>query len=164
MCEVVTLAAVAGVMGIAQTAYSISAQAKQAKAQNAAISAQLDVTNEEARRKATAEIFDASRAARREQARIRAAAGEAGLALTGSVDALLFDSAMQAELNYDRSIANLESRTTANVAEANAAYSTVSNPSALSAGLQLGASALNGWSGIEQAKIEKRRTAQSAGG
>lgn len=163
MCEVVTLAAVAGVMGMAQTAYSISAQAKQAKAQNAAISAQLDITNEEARRKATSELFDASRAARREQGRIRAAAGEAGLALTGSVDALLFDSAMQAELNYDRSLANLESRTAAHVAGAEASYSTVSNTSALSAGLQLGASALSGWSGIEQAKIEKRRASQAAG-
>lgn len=89
--------------------------------------------------------------------------GEAGLALTGSVDALLFDIAMQAELNYGRSLANLESRTTANVAEANAAYSNVSNPSVLSAGLQLGVSALNGWSGIEQAKIEKRRAAQPPG-
>lgn len=75
MCEVVTLAAVAGGVGMAQTAYSISAQAMQAKAQNAAISAQLDITNEEARRKATAEIFDASRATRREQERIRAAVG-----------------------------------------------------------------------------------------
>jgi|TARA_R100000501_G_scaffold14324_1_gene25975 hypothetical protein len=150
-------------MGVAQTAYSISAQAKQAKAQNAAISAQLDVTNEEARRKATAELFDASRATRREQGRIRAAAGEAGLALTGSVDALLFDSAMQSELNYDRSLANLESRTAANVAEAEVAYSNVSNTNALSAGLQLGASALSGWSGIEEAKIEKRRAAVKAG-
>lgn len=163
MCEAVTLAVVAGVMGVAQTAYSISAQAKQAKAQNAAISAQLDVTNEEARRKATAELFDASRATRREQGRIRAAAGEAGLALTGSVDALLFDSAMQSELNYDRSLANLESRTAANVAEAEVAYSNVSNTNALSAGLQLGASALSGWSGIEEAKIEKRRAAVKAG-
>ena len=163
MCEAVTLAVVAGVMGVAQTAYSISAQAKQAKAQNAAISAQLDVTNEEARRKATAELFDASRATRREQGRIRAAAGEAGLALTGSVDALLFDSAMQSELNYNRSLANLESRTAANVAEAEVAYSNVSNTNALSAGLQLGASALSGWSGIEEAKIEKRRAAVKAG-
>lgn len=164
MCEAVSLAVAAGVMGVAQTAYSVTSQAKQAKAQNAAINAQLDVTNEEARRRATSEIFQDMRAARREQGRIRAAAGEAGLALTGSVDALLFDSAMQADMNHSRSIANLESRTSANAAEAEAAYSHVGNVNGLTAGLQLGASALTGWSGIEAAKIEKRRASKASGG
>ncbi|WP_230279414.1 hypothetical protein [Croceicoccus sp. Ery15] len=150
---------------MAQTAYSISAQAQQAKAQNKAISNQLDVVNEEARQKATADIFDASRAARREQGRLRAAAGEAGMALSsGSVEALLFDSAMQAELEHDRSLANLESRTKANAADATSMYSSVRNTNGLAAGLQLGASALSGWSGIEAAKIEQRRAERAAQG
>lgn len=163
MCEPVSLAIAAGVTAMASTAYSISAQANMAKAQNAAISQQLDVTNEEARRKASSEIFDTMRAARREQGRVRAAAGEAGLALTGSVDGLLMDSAMQAELNNGRSIANQESRTAANTAEATSMYSQVQNTNALGAGLQIASTGLNSWSGIQGAKIAKSQASQNAG-
>lgn len=163
MCEPVSLAIAAGVTAVASTAYSISAQAKMANAQNKAISQQLDVVNEEARRKATSEIFDSTRAARREQGRIRAAAGEAGLALTGSVDGLLFDSAMQTDLNANRSIANQESRTAANVAEAESMFSQVQNVNALGAGLQLASAGLNAWSGINSAKINKAQASANAG-
>lgn len=156
MCDPVSLAIAAGVAAVGQTAYSVSAQAKMAKAQNRAIAQQLEVSNEEARRTATSEIFDASRAARREQGAMRAAAGEAGLALTsGSVEGLLYDSAMQADLNFSRSIANQESRHNANIAEGESMYSQVQNVNTLGAGLQIGSSALSAWSGIQGAKIKK---------
>lgn len=144
---------------VAQTGVSIAQQAKTAKAQNRAISDQLDASQEEARQLATSEIFDDMRASRREQGAIRAAAGEAGLALnSGAVDGLLFDSAMQAELNMDRSLANQESRSNANVAEATSMYSQVDNVSPLGAGLQLAGAGLSAWSGVQGAKIQKAQT------
>lgn len=159
MCEPVTLAIISGVTMVAQTGMSIATQAATAKAQNKAIADQLAVTNEEARRKATSEIFEDHRAARREQGRIRAAAGEAGLSMSsGSIEMLLFDSAMQAELNYGRSIANQESRTAANVAEANAMYSQVDNINAATAGLQIASAGVNAWTGVTNAKIKKEQT------
>jgi len=163
MCEPVSLAIAAGVTAVASTGYSLIAQSQAAKAQNRAIHQQLEFTNEEARRKASTEIFDTMRASRREQGRVRAAAGEAGLALTGSVDTLLMDSAMQAEMSNDRSIANQESRVAANVAEANSMFSQVQNVNAVGAGLQLGGAGLNAWSGINGAKINKAQASQNAG-
>lgn len=163
MCEVVSLAIAAGVASVVETGVSIAYQAQAAADQNAAISHQLDVANEEARRKATSEIFDSSRAARREQGRIRAAAGQSGLALTGSVDALLYDSAMQAELDHSRSLANQESRQSANAAQAQSMFSQVHNVNALSAGLQLGSAGIGAWTGIENAKIQKEQAARMAG-
>jgi hypothetical protein len=78
-----------------------------ADAQADAVRAQLKIQQEEKRATATAEINDRLRDMRREQARIKVAAGEAGLQLGGSIDLLLKDSLMQQELFEDRVQQNL---------------------------------------------------------
>jgi type II secretory pathway component PulK len=118
MC--IPAAAVAAVATVATTAASVVGQIQSAKAQNNAIKQQAEVVFEENRKKASSELFDQMRATRREQSRIRAASGEAGLSLqSGSIEALLNDSAMQGSLQGSRTLANLESRQTDTAAEAN---------------------------------------------
>src|SRR3546814_18106584 len=75
------------------------------------IRAQQEVAREETRLSASADLFDQMRSARREQAKIRTSAGEAGLSLnSGSIESLLMDSAMQMELQGDRTIRSEERR------------------------------------------------------
>ncbi|MDP9423278.1 MAG: hypothetical protein M3Q19_10695 [Pseudomonadota bacterium] len=161
MCEPVTAAAI---LAVASTAAQVVGEAKAAKAQAKAVRQSLKVSQEEARAEATSELFDQMRAARREKGRTMAAAGEAGLSLeSGSVEALLLDSAMQTEFKNDRTLANLESRNRALVDQANAAMSRIQGPTPLSAALRVGASAAKGWADIETAKIERQRRAQANG-
>ena len=129
-------AAAAVVLAAAAAAASVVSQIQSAKAQTKAINAQNDARQKEIDQAATGEINDRLREARREQGRIMVAAGEAGLNLSsGSVENLLMDSAMQAELSNDRSLANRESRKKAAAAEAQALIP--SRPTALGAGLQI---------------------------
>lgn len=133
---------------------SAIAQSKTAKAQTKAIRAQQERVNEENRDAASAELFDQMRNARREQGKIRTAAGEAGLGLNGgSIEGLLFDSAMQMELQGSRSIANMESRIAANNAEAESMLSQIQSPTLLGAGLQVAGAAASGWAGIQNSKL-----------
>lgn len=156
MCDPVTAAVVVGVTMVATTGASIIAQNKAAKAQTKAIKAQLGVSQEEARAEATSEMFDQMRAARREAGRTRAAAGEAGLSLdSGSVEALLMDSAMQSEFKNDRTLANLESRSNANVAEANSMLSRVQKDNWLTGGLKLAAAGASAYAGVANASAAK---------
>lgn len=156
MCDPVTATLVA--VSVITTGAQMVGQAKMAKAQNKAIKNQLAVTNEEARQEATGELFEQMRASRREQGRIRAAAGEAGLSLSsGSIEALLSDSQMQGEFKNDVTLANQESRTRANVAEATSMYSQVEAPSALGIGLNMAAAGASAWAGSPNAaKISKK--------
>lgn len=159
MCDVVTAAIVAGVASVASTAANVAAQSKSAKAQTKAINEQRAVVREETRQRATGDLFEDMRAARREQGKIRAAAGEAGLSLSsGSVESLLEDSAMQDELRAGRTIANMESRHRANEAEANSMLSRIQKPTALGAGLQIASAAAGAWSGVQDAKIQTRQS------
>lgn len=157
MCEPITAAAImSAVATVASTAASVSAQAKAAKAQTKAINEQVAVDREENRQQASAELFDEMRATRREQARIRAAAGEAGLSLgSGSVEALLMDSAQQGEFQTDRTLANMESRHQAELAQANSMMSKIQKPTALGAGIQIGSAIADGYSTVAKAKIGK---------
>lgn len=142
------LAAVAAIAAVAGTGMSLIAQSQAAKAQTKAIKAQNETAQEESRRKASGEMFDAMRATRREQGRIRAAAGEAGLSTTsGNVEALLVDSAMQGGLTQERVLANHESRTNNINAETASQLSRIQKPTALGAGLQLALSATNAYIG-----------------
>lgn len=143
-------------MSTATAAANVSAQVKSANAQTKAIDDQRTVVREEARQQATSELFDRMRAGRREQGKIRAASGEAGLSLSsgGSIENLLLDSAMQTEMANDRTIANMESRHRANEAEANSMLSKIQKPTALGAGLQIASAAVDGWSGVKAAKIK----------
>lgn len=154
MCDPITAAIVIGVTSVAGTTANVIAQTQNAKAQTKAINEQRAVVREEARQEATGQLFDQMRAARRERAQIRTAAGEAGLGLnSGSIEGLLNDSAMQQELQGSRTIANMESKHRANEADANSMLSRVQSPTLLGAGLQIGSSAMSAWSGVRSAKI-----------
>lgn len=156
MCDPVTAAVVVGVTTLASTAAGIVQTNQMAKRTEKAIKAQAAVAREETRAEATAELFDQMRAARREAGRTKAAAGEAGVNLdSGSIEALLMDSAMQTELKNDRTLANMESRHNQNVAEANAALSRIEKVSPIQAGIQLAAAGASAWSGVQNAKIKK---------
>lgn len=160
MCDPVTISAA---IAVASAAGGAVAQIKSAKAQTKAINKQQELVREENRQVATAETFDAMRASRREQAKIRTAAGEAGLSLSsGSVEGLLLDSAMQGEMNRDRILANLESRNAAATAETEAALSRIQKPTALGAGLQVANAAAAGWANIDAAKLAKADRAAAA--
>lgn len=147
-------------MSTATAAAGAVAQTKTANRQTDAINRQRTVVREETRQQATSEIFDRMRAGRREQGKIRAAAGQAGLSMSsgGSIENLLLDSAMQMEMANDRTIANMESRHRANEAEADSMLSRIQKPTALGAGLQIASAAASGWSGVENAKLQVRKS------
>lgn len=164
MCDPVTAAIVVGVTSVVGTTASVVGQIQSAKAQNRAIEQQAEAVAEENRLSASADMFERDRAARREQARIRTAAGEAGLGLnSGAIENLLLDSAMQNELANQRTLANRESRDKANEAEANSMYSRVQAPNALGAGLQIGASAVGAWTGVRDAQMKVKVAKASSG-
>ena len=153
MCEPVTIAAA---LAVASAAAGSVAQIKSANAQTKAINEQQKVVREENRQVASAELFDEMRATRREQAKIRTTAGEAGLSLaSGSIEGLLMDSAMQGEMSRDRVLANLESRNTAANAETASALSRIQKPTALGVGLNIANAAVDGWAKIDAANIKK---------
>lgn len=155
MCDPVTAAIMVGVTTVASTGAQIITETKAAKAQTKALKQQMEVAREETRAEASSELFQSMREARREQGRARAQAGEAGLSLTsGSVEAMLLDSAMQGELRDQTTMANMESRHRANLAEAESMASRIQKPTALGAGLQLGAAAASAFSGVQGAKIK----------
>ncbi len=147
-------------MSAANAAAGAVAQTKTANRQTDAINRQRAVVREETRQQASGELFDRMRAGRREQGKIRAAAGGAGLSLanSGSISQLLLDSAMQTELAHDRTLANMESRHRANEAEADSMLSRIQKPTAFGAGLQIASAAASGWSGLQDAKIKVRNS------
>ncbi len=146
MCDPITIAVV-GLAVVTSTA-SVIGQAQSAKAQTKALIAAQETQSEEVRKAQTGEMFDQDRAARREQARIRSAAGEAGLSLgSGAVEGLLLDSMTQAENSRDRSLANAESRQLNSRAEANSALSSITSPTLLGAGIQIAGAAGSAWAG-----------------
>lgn len=144
MCDPISLAAIA----VVTTTASVVGQAQAAKATNKAINQQNNAAQKQIDQSTTAEINDRLREARREQGRIAVAAGEAGLSLSsGSVEGLLYDSAQQASLSNDRSLANRESRKLATAAEAQARLQ--STPTVLGAGLQIAAAGLSAYGGAK---------------
>jgi hypothetical protein len=165
MCDPVTAAVAVGVLSVAGTTASVIGQAQAAKAQTAAIREQQATMREETRQEATGQLFDQMRATRREQARVRAAAGEAGLSLSsGSIEGLLNDSTMQGNLQGERTLANMESKHEANTAEANSQLSRIQSPTLLGAGLQIASSAAEAWSGVSKAKVAKKQAKLKAAG
>lgn len=163
MCDPVS--AVLGAISVASTIGGQVAANKSAKAQVKAINNQRALVREETRREATNDLFDQMRDMRRQQGRIRSAAGEAGLSLSsGAVEGLLYDTAMQMELQGDRTLANMESRHTANESEAASMMSRIQKPTALGAGLQIAAAGLSAYSGAQAAKITKDKGVAPTGG
>jgi len=130
-------------MGVAAatTAVGVVGQIQAANAQAKAINAQLAARDKEIDQKASAEINDRRREARRQQGRILVAAGESGLSLaSGNIEGLLVDNAMSATLSNERTLSNRDSEREAAKAEAQAAMP--SKPTVLGAGLQIGLSGL----------------------
>lgn len=137
----------------ATTAVGVIQQNQAAKAYNKNLNSQNALRKEEIDKAATAEINDRLRAKRREQSRIMVAAGEAGLSLSsGGVEGLLMDSAMQAELSADRSLANRESRRASSDAATQSQMQ--SKYTALGAGLKIGMAA--GSAALGQHTADKR--------
>ena len=159
MCEPVTIMTT---LAVASTAASIVGQVQSAKRQEAAIRDQLAVSVDEVNDKATAEVNDRQRAARREQARIKVAAGQAGLQLGGSIEMLLKDSLMQGGLAEERLNDNREAELRNVRTEANSMLSRVERPTMLGAGLQLGTAAMNGYSAGTSLKINRANAAIAA--
>lgn len=148
-------------LSVATTAVGIYASNEAATAQQRAINAQFAAQTEEMRQQTSGEIFERDREARREQARIRVAAGESGLNLgAGSVETMLMDSAFQAGLARDRNLANLESRTKSSEAQANSELSRIERTGVLGAGLQLASAGLSAYAGSPAGKATISRGAQ----
>lgn len=158
MCEPVTIMTT---LAVASTAAGIVSQVQSAKRQEAAIREQLAFTEEEINAKASGEVNDRLREARREQARIKVAAGEAGLKLGGSIDLLLQDSLMQAGLANERTLGNRERELRAARQEANSMLSRVEKPTLLGAGLQLASAGMQGYAAGTSMQINRRRAQQT---
>lgn len=155
MCLPAIPAAIA--IAAATTAVGVIQQNQMAKAYNKSINQQNALRKEQIDEAATAEINDRLRAMRREQSRVMVAAGEAGLSLqSGGVEAMLLDSAMQAELANDRSLANRESRRAASDAQAQSRMQ--SKTTALGAGLKIGLSAASAGMNASAAQGRAERT------
>lgn len=158
MCDPISMT----VAAVATAAAGVVTQVQAAKRQEAAIRDQLAISQKEIDNKATAELNDRQRAARREQARIRVAAGQAGLQLGGSIDSLLQDSLMQAGLAGERTLDNRAAEQRNVAAEANSMLSRVERPTLLGAGLQIANAGMNGYSQGKSMQIA-RRNAQTGG-
>lgn len=124
----------------ATTAVTTIAQNQAAAATNKALMAQNELRKKQIDQQTTAEINARLRQMRREQSQIEVAAGESGLSLqSGSIETLLMNSATQAGLANETSLANRESRRAASDAETNANLQ--SSTTLLGAGLKIGLSA-----------------------
>ena len=159
MCEPFTMAALA----ITTTAATIYTQNKAASAAEAAIREQLSVAEREITNQEVAEVNDRLRQARKEQARIKVAAGEAGLQLGGSIELLLKDSLMQAQLARERIGMNATAQRHNVRAEANSMLSRIQKDTALGAGLKLASAGVSGWSQGQSLQIARDRIATEAG-
>lgn len=159
MCEPVSI--MTG-LAVASAAASVVTQVRAAKKQEAAIRDQLAQSEREINNKATAEINERQRAARREQARIKVAAGQAGLQLGGSIDLLLKDSLMQAGLAEERIEENRTTELRGVRSEANSMLSRVESPTLLGAGLQLAQAGVSGYSAGKSLQIARAGASSGA--
>ncbi|MFN3558943.1 MAG: hypothetical protein ACK4UQ_06610 [Brevundimonas sp.] len=158
MCEPVTILTT---LAIASTAASIVTEMKSAKRQNKAIGEAFTAQQAEIGRAQTAEINERQRAAQRERGRIRAAASQAGLQLgSGSIQAMLADSDMQAALSNERTSMNADTRREASAQEANSMYSRVESPSVLGAGLRLASAGANAYFSGQGLQIQRANAAR----
>lgn len=158
-----TSAAGLATVAVASTAASIYSQAKTAKWQEQAARDQLALIEEQSQDTQAAEINDRLRAMRKEQARTRVAAGEAGLQLGGSIEMLLKDSVMQAGLSVERSNTNAERDRQSARAEANSMLSRIDRPTALGAGLQLASAGASAWASGSSIAIRRKAAAEQIG-
>lgn len=161
MCEPVTIMTT---LAIASTAASLITEHKAAKTQNRAIAEAYTAQQKEITQTQTAEINERQRQARKEQGKIRVAAGQAGLQFGGSVQALLTDSAMQSSLFNERVSLNADTRRDAATREANSMYSKVEAPSILGAGLRLASAGANAFYSGQGLQIQRAAAARGPTG
>jgi hypothetical protein len=152
------------VVAVVSTAATVVGEIQAADAQNAAIKQQFQSQQDEIYKQETAELNDRARQARKEQARIKVAAGEAGLQLGGSVEGLLFDSLMQTGLANERIHLNADSQREASAQEANRMFSQVQKPTLLGAALRIGAAGVQGYAGGSSMQTAAAKTAGSTAG
>ena len=136
MCDPVTAAIVLTVATTATTAFTTI---KNAKTQEAQLKLNSEIQEGQIDDAASQTANEESRRARREQARLRVAAGGSGLSLTSkSVAAQLLDSIKQSKNNQTVNQRNRNTRQTTRQAETSSLLNSVSRPSLLQAGLQIG--------------------------
>jgi hypothetical protein len=145
------------VLSVVTTAVQVVGEIKAAKAQNKAIQNQFEQQQEQISVAETTEINDRQRAARREQARIKVAAGEAGLNIGGSIESLLMDSLMQNTLHTERTKLNADTQREASAAEANAMFSRVQKPTVLGAGLRIATAGVQGYYAGKSLQISRAK-------
>lgn len=143
-------------LAVVGSATSAITEYQSAKNQIASIDQQLAATQKEIRTAEVAEVNDRQRVARQEQARIKVAAGQAGLNISGSVAGLLQDSAMQNSLARERTRLNSESQQNAAIAEANSMYSRVERPTILGTGIRIASSAANAYYGGKSIRLQQQ--------
>jgi hypothetical protein len=147
---------------MASTAASVVSQVSAANAQNKAIEAQTQQSYEQIAKQQGAEETDRARAARKEQARIKVAAGESGLQLGGSIEQLLMDSQMSTGLANERTSLNADNARASTGAEANRMFSQVQKPTLLGAGLQIGMAGLGGFASGTSLQLARAGASASA--
>lgn len=162
MCDPLTIALVA--LTTATAAGGVYANNKGVSAQDKALREQLVNIEAEAGVTATSEVNDNLRAMRKEQARTRVAAGEAGLQLgSGSIEGILKDSLMQAGLATSATRLNQTRTNSSSTAETNSRLSQLQKDSALGAGLKIGSAAISGYASGKSIQISRTATATAAG-
>lgn len=149
-------------LAVASTAAAVVTEVRASKSQTKAIKTQLAQTNIEIDQKATTELNDRQRATRREQARVKVAAGEAGLQLGGSIDLLLADSLMQSGLAAERTNQNADNERLNATAEANSMLSRVETPSLLGAGLRLATAGMSGYATGRNLQVNRTNAKRNA--
>lgn len=157
MCDPVTIMTT---LAIASTATSIISEVQSAKYQKAAIDQQLSTQQAQILTAETAELNERQRTARKEAARVKVAAGQAGLNIGGSVEAMLQDSLMQNQLARERTRLNAESQQQSAVADANSAYSRIEEPTLLGAGLRLASAGAQGYYSGKSMKLSQKNASK----
>jgi len=131
-------------------------QIQSAKAQTKAIDTQLAQQQQQIETQRVGELNERQRTARKEQARIKVAAGQAGLNIGGSVESLLNDSLMQNMLATERTNLNADNAQEASAAEANSMYSRIQEPTILGAGLRIATAGAQAYYGGGNIKLQQK--------
>lgn len=147
-------------LAVVSTGAQMVGEYQSAKHQISAIDQQLAQQQQQIATAQTAELNERARIARKEQARIKVAAGQQGLNISGSVNAMLNDTLMQQGLAAERTKLNADNADAAAIAEANSMYSRVERPTILGAGLRLGLSAAQGYYSGQSLQIARSNAAK----
>lgn len=160
MCEPVTLISTG--LAVASSAVGTIGAHSRAKAQRSALTQQRANQAEEIAAQADAQAGDRVKAARAERARIRVAAGEAGVG-GNSVDAMMFDSFQQQDSDLAIIRKNEFFSQRGSEARYRSGMAAAQGPSALEAGLGIASAGFAGYQTGLQIKDVRNRVATSEG-